>query len=120
MSSRQTNPPTTPPIEESFQHAAQHATSLYKDSLETTRRLIDLAIKTGANRRTKELMGFVKARKKRFLKRDELMHFLSNSGGGSSGCRAAASSSAAVKPAPSVLGFFESVYAGGVQGPANV
>lgn len=74
-------------VEESFKSAAQHATSLYKDSIETSRRLIDLAIKTGSNRRTKEVLAFVKSKKKRFIKRDELISFLVGIGGGSSSAK---------------------------------
>lgn len=69
-------PAKSPHVEESFRSAAQHATSLYKDSIETSRRLIDLAIKTGSNRRTKEILSFVKSKKKRFIKREELISFL--------------------------------------------
>ncbi|CAL8113668.1 unnamed protein product [Orchesella dallaii] len=79
-------PNEKPPLvfEESFRSAAQHATTLYKDSLETSRRLIDLGIKTGSNRRTKEILAFVKGRKKRFIRRDELINLLIGERSGSS------------------------------------
>ncbi|KAI1292146.1 UPF0472 protein C16orf72 -like protein [Halotydeus destructor] len=58
-----------------FQNAADSVTSLYKDCLESQKRNSELGIQVGTHRRNKEILTWLKKRK-RNIRRDELIAFL--------------------------------------------
>lgn len=59
----------------SFQNAAEHATVLYRESLEGYKAYGDLSAQYGYSRRNKELIHWLR-RKRKTIKRDELVKFL--------------------------------------------
>jgi len=61
--------------QDTFRIAAFQATNLYKEGLESGRRLAEIAIAQGHARRTKELLHWVKKRR-RFVRRDEVIGVL--------------------------------------------
>ncbi|XP_002740426.1 HUWE1-associated protein modifying stress responses-like [Saccoglossus kowalevskii] len=65
----------TPAVWISFQNAATAVTQLYKDCFELQRRGIDLAIQTGQQRRTRDMVTWAKKRR-RHVRRDDLLGFL--------------------------------------------
>ncbi|XP_074648561.1 HUWE1-associated protein modifying stress responses 1-like [Tubulanus polymorphus] len=58
-----------------FQNAASAVTLLYKDSVESNRRAADLAYHYGQQKRTKDILSWVKKRR-RHIRREELVAFL--------------------------------------------
>ena len=61
---------------ESFQNSAGAITVLYKDSLEACRVHMDLGIHLGQQRKLKDLINWIKKKKKRSIRKDELISFL--------------------------------------------
>jgi len=59
----------------SFQNAAEHATVLYRQSLEGYKSFGDVSHQYGYSRRNKELISWLR-KKRKFVKRDELIKFL--------------------------------------------
>ncbi|CAG7722815.1 unnamed protein product [Allacma fusca] len=60
---------------EAFRDAARDATLLYKDGVEMARKLSDMGMTVGYNRRNKEILQWVRKRR-RFIRRDELIAML--------------------------------------------
>ncbi|PIK58831.1 putative UPF0472 protein C16orf72-like [Apostichopus japonicus] len=58
-----------------FQNAATNVTKLYKDSIESHRRSLDLGIKIGQQRRTRDVVAWAKKRR-RFIHKEDLLAFL--------------------------------------------
>ncbi|KAK3579516.1 hypothetical protein CHS0354_028344 [Potamilus streckersoni] len=58
-----------------FQNAASSVTTLYKDSVETIRRYVDLGIQTGRQNRTKDIVSWVR-KKRKHIRREELLAYL--------------------------------------------
>jgi len=58
--------------QDTFRIAAFQATNLYKEGLESGRRLAEIAFRLAEIRRTKELLSWAKKRR-RFIRRDELI-----------------------------------------------
>lgn len=58
-----------------FQNAASSVTSLYKDCIESHKRVVDMGFQWGYQRRNKDLVAWVK-RRKRSIRREELIAFL--------------------------------------------
>ncbi|XP_071797113.1 HUWE1-associated protein modifying stress responses-like [Asterias amurensis] len=63
------------PLWLAFQNAASSVTKMYKDSLEAHRGSIELGTQIGYQRRTRDIVGWVKKRR-RFIKREDLLAFL--------------------------------------------
>lgn len=61
---------------ESFQNSAGAITVLYKDSLEACRVHMDVGIHLGQQRKLKDLINWIKKKKKRSIRKDELISFL--------------------------------------------
>lgn len=61
---------------ESFQNSAGAITVLYKDSLEACRVHMELGIHLGQQRKLKEIINWIKKKKKRSIRKDELISFL--------------------------------------------
>lgn len=59
-----------------FQNAASGVTSLYKECIESQRRFANIGYNCGVHRRNKELVNWLKKRK-RCIRREELLAFLS-------------------------------------------
>jgi len=59
-----------------FQTAAGNVTKLYKESCDGMRRSNELAIAVGYQRRNKELAEWVRNKRRRYIRREELMSFL--------------------------------------------
>ena len=66
---------------QSFQNSAGAITVLYKDSLEACKVHLDLGTALGQHRKLKELVTWLKKKKRRTIRREELINFLI--GGGS-------------------------------------
>ncbi|XP_077980314.1 HUWE1-associated protein modifying stress responses-like [Glandiceps talaboti] len=66
---------STPAVWISFQTAATAVTQLYKDCIELQRRGIELAIQTGHQRRTRDLVTWAK-KKRRHIRREDMLGFL--------------------------------------------
>jgi len=60
---------------DAFRNAARDATALYKEGLDSGRRLSEISVTHGYNRRTKEVLQWAKKRRK-FIRRDELIAML--------------------------------------------
>lgn len=58
-----------------FQNAATNVTKLYKDSIECHRRSLELGIKIGQQRKTRDIAAWAKKRR-RFIHREDLLAFL--------------------------------------------
>lgn len=58
-----------------FQNAASSVTTLYKDSVDTARHCVDLGVQTGKQRRTRDIISWVKKRR-RHIRREDLIAFL--------------------------------------------
>lgn len=61
---------------ESFQNSAGAITVLYKDSLEACKVHMDLGIHLGQQRKLKDIINWIKKKKKRSIRKDELISFL--------------------------------------------
>lgn len=61
---------------QSFQNSAGAITVLYKDSLEACRVHMDLGVCIGQQRKLKEIINWIKKKKKRTIRKDELISFL--------------------------------------------
>ncbi len=61
---------------ESFQNAAGAITVLYKESLEACRVHMELGVHLGQQRKLKDIISWVKKKKKRSIRKDELVSFL--------------------------------------------
>lgn len=61
---------------ESFQNSAGAITVLYKDSLESCKVHMDLGIHLGQQRKLKDIINWIKKKKKRSIRKDELISFL--------------------------------------------
>lgn len=61
---------------QSFQNSAGAITVLYKDSLEACKVHMDLGICVGQQRKLKEIINWIKKKKKRTIRKDELISFL--------------------------------------------
>lgn len=59
-----------------FQNAASSVTNLYKDCIESQKRIVDLSHLSGSQRRNKEVISWLKKRKRNHIRRDELIAFL--------------------------------------------
>lgn len=58
-----------------FQNAASSVTTMYKDSVDTARHCVDLGVQTGKQRRTRDIISWVKKRR-RNIRREDLLAFL--------------------------------------------
>lgn len=61
---------------QSFQNAAGAITVLYKDSLESCKTHYELGIAAGQQRKLKEVLGWLKKKKRRTIRKEELLSFL--------------------------------------------
>jgi hypothetical protein len=61
-----------------FQNAASSITVLYKDSLEACKTHYDLGVSVGQQRKIKDIFGWLKKKKRRTIRKDELIQFLIN------------------------------------------
>jgi len=61
---------------ESFQNSAGAITVLYKDSLEACRVHMELGVHLGQQRKLKDIINWIKKKKKRSIRKDELISFL--------------------------------------------
>jgi len=59
-----------------FQNAASSITVLYKDSLEVCKTHYDLGVSVGQQRKVKDIFGWLKKKKRRTIRKDELIQFL--------------------------------------------
>lgn len=74
---QQTSPPgAASGAWESFQNSAGAITVLYKDSLEACRVHMDLGVHIGQQRKLKDIINWIKKKKKRSIRKDELISFL--------------------------------------------
>ena len=59
-----------------FQSAAGSVTTLYKDCLESQKRITELGIQTGIQRRNNELLAWLNKKKRAVIRREELIGFV--------------------------------------------
>jgi len=71
MSSRETGALWIP-----FQTAAGTVTTLYKESCDGIRRTNDLAMNTGYHRRTREIADWARSKRRRYIRREDLLAYL--------------------------------------------
>ena len=60
-----------------FQNAAKNVTCLYQEGLEAQKKLTDVCTQYGVHKRNKELLAWVK-KKKRLILREDLISFITN------------------------------------------
>lgn len=65
-----------------FQNAASAVTSLYKDCIESQKRFSEFGLQSGQQRRNKEVLAWAMKRK-RYIRREDLISFLSGRNNGS-------------------------------------
>ena len=59
-----------------FQSAAGSVTALMKDCQESQKRMTELAVQLGVQRRNKEMLGWLRSKKRGTIRRDELVAFI--------------------------------------------
>lgn len=67
----------------SFQTAAANVTHMYKECLESQKKMNELCIQTGVQRRNKDVMNWLKKKKSRSIRREELLGFICGKNGSS-------------------------------------
>lgn len=60
----------------SFQAAAANVTQMYKECLESQKKMNELSIQSGIQRRNKDLVNWLKKKKSRSIRREELLGFI--------------------------------------------
>lgn len=59
-----------------FQTAAGTVTTLYKESCEGIKRVGDIAVQCGYQRRTREIFDWARSKRRRYIRRDDLLAYL--------------------------------------------
>lgn len=72
---RLSSPSNALPLWLAFQNAASSVTKMYKDSIEAHRKTSEFGTQMGHQRRTRDIVGWVKKRR-RYIKREDLLAFL--------------------------------------------
>jgi hypothetical protein len=104
---------------QSFQNSAGAITVLYKDSLESCKIHYDLGITMGQQRKLKELLNWLKKKKRRTIRKDELISFLIGKQFGANSTTSMASSSTSTSVfSTSTNNFLTSTNAFQMQQPA--
>lgn len=59
-----------------FQVAASNVTTMYRESLESQKKLTDLCVQSGVQRRNREILSWIKKRKRALIRPEELIAFI--------------------------------------------